>query len=164
MIRVLFNHVLPFVFGCFAGVAVFYMVVPYDVPAPRNVAGSRNWSGGTGTGTGAGSGWGSGSGSGSGYDRFEPAGGVSSPVFVTSKPRATYTDEARRNNVEGTVIVKVSLLASGNVGSVSVIRGLPHGLTERAISAARQMKFEPKKVDGVPVSVTQTFEYRFDIY
>jgi outer membrane biosynthesis protein TonB len=37
-------------------------------------------------------------------------------------------------------------------------------LTEQAIAAARQIKFEPKKVNGSPVSVTMTFQYGFNIY
>ena len=47
---------------------------------------------------------------------------------------------------------------------VTVVRGLPHGLSERAIAAAKQIRFEPKKVNGVPVTVAQTFEYTFSIY
>lgn len=158
MLRVLFNHILPFVLGGLVGVGAFYLVMPFDVPAPQNIAGSEKRC------TASGKGYGSGTGSGSGYGSFEPDGGVSSPVFITSKPRATYTDLARENNVEGSVLLKVTLLASGEVGSVAVVRGLPDGLTERAVKAAREIKFEPKKVNGVPVSVTQTFEYTFDIY
>jgi TonB family protein len=159
MIRVLFNHILPFVLGCLVGVAAFYLVVPFDVPAPKDVAG-----GGSGSGICRKTETGRGSGAGSGSATFEPDGGISSPVFITSKPRATYTDAARRNNVEGTVLVKITFLASGRIGNVSVLRGLPDGLTEQAVKAARQIEFEPKKVNGVPVSVAQTFEYSFDIY
>jgi TonB family protein len=158
MFRVLFNHILPFVLGCFFGVAAFYLVMPVDVPVPLNASGS---------------GWGSGSGSGycrsgksvrltAGSATFEPS--ATSPFVITSKPRATYTDLARQNNTEGAVLLKVTLLASGEVGNVSVVRGLPDGLTEQAVEAARQIEFEPKKVNGVPVSVTQTFEYTFEVY
>jgi TonB family protein len=133
---------------------------------------------GSGRGTGMGSGTGSGSGSGNGEGNGPGTGGgtgglreppkapvgVTSPFRILAKPRATYTDEARTANVQGSVLVKVTLLASGQVGNVSVVRGLPHGLSERAIAAARQIRFEPKKVNGQPVSVTQTFEYSFSIY
>ncbi len=131
---------------------------------------------GRGTGMGSGSGSGAGSGDGDGYGGGSGGGvgglreppkapvGVTAPFKILSKPRATYTDAARTNNVQGSVLVKVTLLSSGAVGSVSVVRGLPHGLSERAIAAAKQIRFEPKKVNGVPVSVTQTFEYTFSIY
>jgi hypothetical protein len=47
---------------------------------------------------------------------------------------------------------------------VSVVKGLPDGLTQSAIDAARQIKFEPKKVNGVAVSVAQEMSYNFNIY
>lgn len=120
---------------------------------------------GSGSGAGVGDGYGDGTGSGVGGRVPPPAPvGVTSPFKIISKPRATYTDEARAQNVQGSVLVKVTLLASGQVGGVTVVRGLPHGLSERAIAAARQIRFEPKKVNGQPVSVTQTFEYTFSIY
>ena len=141
--------------------------------------GSGNGTGqgsGNGTGTGSGNGSGSGSGNGSGNGGGDGPGGPGGPpppavpkgvtqaAKIISRPRATYTDEARTANVQGSVFVKVTLLASGQVGSVTAVRGLPHGLTEKAIAAARQIKFEPKKINGVPVSITQTIEYTFSIY
>ena len=83
---------------------------------------------------------------------------------IISTVKATYTDEARQNGIEGSVLVKVTLLANGKVGNVSVVRGLPDGLNEKAVEAARQIRFEPKKVDGRPVSATKTLEYTFTIY
>ena len=38
------------------------------------------------------------------------------------------------------------------------------GLTEMATPSARQIKFEPKKVNGVPQSISVTVEYSFVIY
>lgn len=89
--------------------------------------------------------------------------GKTSGVRITLNSKATYTDEARRNNLEGSVLLKVTLLACGKVGGVSVVRGLPDGLNEKAIEAARQIRFEPKRVNGQPVSVTKTLEYTFTI-
>ena len=89
---------------------------------------------------------------------------MTSPYRIIAKPKATYTDAARTNNVQGSVTLKIVLLASGQVGSITPIKGLPHGLTEQAIAAARQIRFEPKKINGVPVSTTVTFQYGFNIY
>jgi TonB family protein len=83
------------------------------------------------------------------------------PLQILSKPRPTYTAAARENGIEGSVLLKVTLLASGDVGAVTPVKSLPHGLTERAIAAAKQMRFTPKTVNGVPVSVVQTLEYTF---
>lgn len=83
---------------------------------------------------------------------------------IISKPRARYTDAARRANVQGNVLIKVTMLSNGSVGTVTPVKELPHGMTEQAIGAAKRLVFLPKRVNGVPVSVTQTFEYTFSIY
>ncbi|MEP7212111.1 MAG: TonB family protein [Acidobacteriota bacterium] len=131
---------------------------------------------GNGTGTGSGNGSGSGSGNGSGNGEGEGPGGRNSPppppdktaktepLKILFKPKGTYTDEARTNNVQGTVRLKITLLASGAIGSITPVTRLPHGLTEQAIAAARQIKFEPAKVNGVAVSKIVTFDYGFNIY
>lgn len=130
---------------------------------------------GYGTGAGSGSGSGSGGGNGDGNGDGDGSGGrggpppaaiakVTQPYKITFQPKATYTDAARSNNVQGAVRLKITLLASGQVGSIVPVTRLPDGLTEKAIAAARQIRFEPKMVNGVPVSVVVTREYTFTIY
>ena len=89
---------------------------------------------------------------------------VEEGVMIVAKPRASYTDSARKSNVQGSVLLKVTLLASGGVGSITPIKELPEGLTEQAISAARKLVFLPKRVGGAPVTVILTFDYGFSIY
>ena len=86
------------------------------------------------------------------------------PLRITSKPQAVYTEEARTNEVQGSVRLKVTLLASGTVGSISVVNELPDGLTGQAVAAARKLQFVPATVDGVPVSKVITIDYSFTIY
>jgi len=132
---------------------------------------------GSGRGTGAGSGDGSGSGSGLGNGNGNGTGdgdsgpppppkraAVTEPLKIISKPTAKYTDAARQNNFTGRVLLRITFLASGQIGSVSAVGSLPYGLTEQAIAAARQIRFEPPKRDGVPYSVTKTFDYGFNLY
>ena len=128
---------------------------------------------GDGSGLGSGSGGGSGSGTGGGIGDGTGTGiggppPVSKPVTVAlniiSKPRATYTDDARQNNIQGSVRLRVTFLASGQIGAISAISTLPHGLTEQAIAAARNIRFEPMKVNGVPKATVKQIEYTFSIY
>ncbi|MEJ7624221.1 MAG: energy transducer TonB [Pyrinomonadaceae bacterium] len=131
---------------------------------------------GTGAGSGDGSGSGSGIGSGNGAGRGAGGGadgeapppprpvGVTQALKINSKPKPTYTDAARQNSIQGLVILRVTFLASGQIGSISPIKGLPHGLTEQAIAAARRISFEPMKRDGVGQAVTKQVEYNFAIY
>jgi TonB family protein len=53
--------------------------------------------------------------------------------------------------------------ADGRVRNIKVIKGLPNGLTERAIEAARLIKFIPATKDGKPVSMWMQLEYNFDL-
>lgn len=128
---------------------------------------------GTGAGSGTGSGYGGGLGNGNGNGTGDGDGGsapppraagVSAGLKILSKPRPGYTDAARQNNIQGTVILRVTFLASGQVGSISPVKGLGNGLTEQAIAAARRINFEPMKVNGIPQSVTKQIEYTFSIY
>jgi len=50
---------------------------------------------------------------------------------------------------------------SGEVTNIQVLVGLPYGMTERAIDAARGIKFVPATKDGTPVSMWMQLEYIF---
>ena len=83
---------------------------------------------------------------------------------IRSKPRPAYTGEAQQNNVQGTVALSVTFLASGQIGNIDAVRGLPSGLTDQAILAARRITFDPMLIDGRPVSVTKEIEYSYSLY
>jgi len=122
---------------------------------------------GPGSGGGIGGGNGGGIGGGNGGDFGEPppaVAKVSQPLKIISKPRGMYTDAARQNAVQGNVNLRITFLASGQIGGISVVSGLPYGLTESAIAAARKIVFEPQKVNGVPQTIARTFQYSFTIY
>ena len=108
-----------------------------------------------------------------------PATGVTAPVDynkifkptevdqkarILSKPTPSYTDEARQNQITGTVVLQLVLSASGNVTDIKAVSGLPYGLTERAIAAARQIQFTPAMKDGRAVSQYIRVEYNFNMY
>ncbi len=125
---------------------------------------------GTGSGSGGGLGSGNGNGTGSGGNNDDgnpppaPPKGVTQLLKIISKPRPGYTDSARTANVQGTVILRVTFLGSGQIGSISPVKGLPNGLTEQAIAAARRINFEPAKTNGQGQTVTKQIEYSFSIY
>ncbi len=89
---------------------------------------------------------------------------------IISKPRAFYPDklifnESRLKQYQGKkVVLRVTFLANGQIGAISIITDLPEGLTEQAIAAARNIKFEPATRDGKTISVTKPVEYSFTIY
>jgi TonB family protein len=83
---------------------------------------------------------------------------------VLFKPEPTYTEEARRNQVTGTVMLRVVFASNGDVVQIRAVHSLPYGLTERAITAARRIKFVPAVKGGRPVSVFMQLEYNFNLY
>ena len=97
-------------------------------------------------------------------------GDVYSPSQVTTKarllsrPEPQYTEEARKNQVNGAVVLRAVFAADGTVQNVLVLRSLPHGLTENSVRAARSIRFIPATKDGRPVSQFIQIEYNFNLY
>jgi TonB family protein len=151
---------------------------------PSSGPGTGNGIGnGTGTGVGPGEGGGVGpgrggnigggdrndggggpGGGGGGYDRVFTGKEVTSKARLLSKPEPQYTEDARKNQITGTVVLKVVFASNGGVTNIRTVSGLPYGLTERAIAAARQIKFVPATKDGHPVSMWMQLEYNFNLY
>jgi TonB family protein len=148
---------------------------------------------GTGNGIGSGTGGGVGSGNGGGYgpgnggntgggNRNEGGGGpggggggadynkifsgkeVTSKARVLEKPEPTYTEAARKNQITGTVVLRAVFSSGGQVTNIHAVSGLPDGLTERAIAAAKSIRFVPATKDGHPVSMWMELQYNFNLY
>jgi TonB family protein len=83
---------------------------------------------------------------------------------VLTRQEPSYTERARRNEVSGTVILRAIFTADGQVNHIFVVRGLPDGLTEQSIAAARTIKFTPATRDGKPVSMWMELQYNFSLY
>jgi len=165
-------------------------VLPYGDPKSK----STDPSSGTGTGNGIGSGTGTGIGSGEGngfgpgrggnvgggdfnaggggpggggggdYSRIFTGKDVTTKARLISKPEPQYTEDARKNQITGTVVLKVVFASNGSVQNIRTVSGLPYGLTERAIAAAKQIKFTPATKDGHQVSMWMQLEYNFNLY
>jgi len=83
---------------------------------------------------------------------------------IFDKPKPFYTDSARTSLTSGTVVLRAVLASSGQVTNIRVITGLPNGLTEQAIAAAKKLKFTPAMKDGKAVSQEIQLEYNFSPY
>ena len=89
---------------------------------------------------------------------------VTQKALITFKPEPGFTEGARKFSVVGVVRLRAILHTSGEMRSISVVKGLPHGLTEKSIAAARQIRFEPARKDGRPVSQYVVLEYNYNLY
>ena len=128
--------------------------VPKETP-PSQGSGSGGGTGsgtGTGIGEGNGSGIGPGEGGGMGGGPYRPGSGVEPPKLLR-EVRANYTDEARRANVNGEVVLEIVVRRDGTVGDVRILQRLGSGLDDRAVQAVRQWRFSPARLKGTPVDV-----------
>ena len=107
---------------------------------------------GTGLGEGEGAGIGPGSGGGTGGGPYRPGSGITAPSILR-EVKPDYTEEGRRRNLEGDVVLEIVVRSDGSVGNVKLLQGLGAGLDQRATEAVRQWRFSPAKRYGTPVDV-----------
>jgi TonB family protein len=88
---------------------------------------------------------------------------LTKPAEITFKPKPEYSEEAVRLKVEGIVKLQVTLKTSGQVEVLNVINGLGYGLDEKAISAAKQVKFKPAQHEGKDVDSTVVMSIIFEL-
>ncbi|MEO6588052.1 MAG: TonB family protein [Pyrinomonadaceae bacterium] len=86
------------------------------------------------------------------------------PLTIIYKMIPKYTDSARRKNTKGEVRLRITFSADANIERISVIEGLPNGLTESAILAGRLMRFLPAEKNKVPISMTKVVIFTFTIF
>ena len=87
----------------------------------------------------------------------------SSPLVITYKPEAHYTEDARRNQIAGVVRLRMLLGKDGTVSDITPLTELPNGLTDEAIKAASEIKFVPAVIAGQAVDTIQFVEYKFSL-
>jgi tetratricopeptide (TPR) repeat protein len=89
---------------------------------------------------------------------------VTAKVRILSKPEPQYTEDARRNQITGTVILRAVFGRDGKIHAVVPVKSLPNGLTGMSIRAAHQIRFVPAMKDDQPVSMLLQIEYNFNLY
>lgn len=119
---------------------------------------------GTGSGPGTGSGLGPGSGGGTGGGVYRPGSGIVSPkILVEVKP--SYTADAMRAKIQGTVWLEAVVMPDGSVGNVQITRSLDptFGLDQEAIRTVKRWRFIPGTRQGQPVAVLVEIEMTFTL-
>ena len=83
---------------------------------------------------------------------------------VLLKPEPQYTEEARKGAITGTVVLSVVFSRDGQVTNIRAVQTLCCGLTEKAMAAARLIRFEPATRSGRAVSTYMQLVYNFNLY
>jgi TonB family protein len=87
--------------------------------------------------------------------------GISQPKCIFC-PQPEYTDEARRNKIQGSVIMSVTIDEKGAIGNVRVVQDPGNGLAQRSIEILKKWRMEPSHgPDRSPVPIRVSIETTF---
>jgi TonB family protein len=88
-------------------------------------------------------------------------GEVLTPPRLLAGASADYPDEARRLQLEGSVLVDVTVEPDGRVGRVAVVESAGSLLDEAVMAAVTGWRFEPARLEGQPVRVRWRYRQTF---
>jgi protein TonB len=77
--------------------------------------------------------------------------------------RPSYTTDALRNRIQGSVTLEAIVRRDGVAGAIRVIKPLDAGLDAQAIEALRQWRFRPGRLGDTPVDVLVSVVIDFTI-
>jgi len=89
---------------------------------------------------------------------------VDRKIVLLQKPEPSYTEQARQAQITGAVVLKTVFSANGSVVNIEVKSSLMFGLTDKAVEAAKKIKFIPASKDGKFVAQAIQLEYNFNLY
>lgn len=93
--------------------------------------------------------------------KYAPPGGADTEPVILGEVKIPYPEEAKKNEVEGSVRLKVTLDPGGQVTQVAVISGPGYGLNEAARDALKRFRFKPATKGGESVGYTFIYTYTF---
>jgi TonB family protein len=88
--------------------------------------------------------------------------GVSAPA-VLRKVEADYSEDARRQRLQGVVVVQFVIDEQGVPENLKVTRSLDAGLDQKAVEAVAKWRFSPAMKDGKAVPVIVSVEVNFHL-
>ncbi len=88
---------------------------------------------------------------------------VTANVKLLRELKIPYPDEARKNNIDGAVVMDLIIDDVGKVRTAELIRGPGFGLNEAAMAAIRNFLFRPAKIGEKSVAVKIRYSYRFKL-
>ncbi|MFY9561460.1 MAG: energy transducer TonB [Terriglobales bacterium] len=83
---------------------------------------------------------------------------VAYPVVFPDPPVAR--SEVPRD-LQGDVIVEVTIDSQGNVVETRILQAIGHGIDEKIVAALRQWRYQPATLDGVPVASKHDVHFHF---
>lgn len=76
-------------------------------------------------------------------------------------PNPEYSQEARKKNYEGVVVLMVVVTSEGKATNIRILKSPGMGLDEKAVEAVRKWRFKPAMKDGMPVAAGVPIDCHF---
>jgi len=84
------------------------------------------------------------------------------PPKLIKKVEPVYPDEARKNDIQGVVILEATTDTEGRVEKVKILRSIPE-LNQAAEDAVKQWVYEPFVINGKPIGLVFTVTVNFKL-
>jgi TonB family protein len=84
---------------------------------------------------------------------------VDKKVRILAKPEPRYDKKDLKKSAPGEIVLKAVFCGSGEVTDIKVQSGPSDGLNEKAVEAAKKIRFEPAEKDGAKVSQVLIVKY-----
>jgi len=82
--------------------------------------------------------------------------------LLLHRVQPVYPDDARRNRIQGTVLLRATIDKLGRISKLEPISG-PKELTAAAIGAVEQWRYRPYTLQGAPVDVQTEITVKFEL-
>jgi TonB family protein len=83
--------------------------------------------------------------------------------FLVENPAPIYPPEARKNHIEGKVVLALTIEKTGTTRDIRVLSSPDQALTDSAIAAVSGWRYRPYQLNGSPVEVQSTVEVNFKL-
>jgi len=82
--------------------------------------------------------------------------------LIRKKVNPVYPDAARKEHIEGTVVLNATINKHGDIENLQIVSGHPM-LAPAAIEAVKQWKYKPYLLNGEPVEVITQVQVNFTL-
>ena len=97
-------------------------------------------------------------------DRVYRVGGGVTPPRTIKAPQPKYPKSAKKEGIEGTVVLWLIVNAQGLPEQIKIERALGHGFDQSAVETVSNWKFAPATKGGIPVPVMVNVEVNFRLH
>ena len=85
------------------------------------------------------------------------------PALPTIFPDPPIVRSELAPEIQGDVIVEVTIDAFGEVIETKLLNGVGHGVDEQVVATLRSWRFKPATIDGVPIPSKQDVHFHFPV-